>query len=353
MDLLRRTPTITRSRLLLAIAFVVAALLALSIAIDPPKSTHASGSMSADPSAVPAGSTSSSTVGAAVAPAGRTTGAAPAGGGSASGELDATTAKSIAATPMVAPATANDVEPLPGDTSAGAPTLDAKVLRTADVSIRVRHGRFDEQWARAMRLAGSYGGYVASSSLSKYGAKAPRSGSITLRVPAAHFDDALSRLRALGVVVSLDQSSQDVTQEYVDAKSRLRHDRAVEAQLLQLLGNTRKVSDALAVQDRLDTLQQQIEVETGRLQYLDKMTAFSTLDLHLSEPGAGSPHPKPTAPESWGLGTAIDDAAHRAVANVNRSIVWLGGALPPIVPHGTPPNPGRMNIHRPRECTAL
>ena len=214
--------------------------------------------------------------------------------------------------------------------SALKPAIDARIVRTGSIELRVRRGSFEDVWSDAQAVARANGGYVQAASRS--GAdRGPRSGSITLRVPSAKFDAAVDRLRGLDrtKVERLDIASQDVTQEFVDVKSRLRHDRAVEARLLALLADTDGVSEVLAVQARLDQMQEQIELSKGRLDYLDAMTTTSTIELALSEPG-GAVRPE-KADEPSVLAESFSDARERFTENVGAAVVWLGGALPALV----------------------
>jgi hypothetical protein len=211
-----------------------------------------------------------------------------------------------------------------------APSVDARIIRSAGIELRVKRGHFEDSWGDAQAVAGAFGGYIAAASRSG-AAGGTRLGTITMRVPTGKFDAAVERLRDLGAtkVERLDISSEDVTQEYVDTKSRLRHDRAVEARLLALLAETDGVSEVLAVQARLDQVQEQIEVSRGRLQYLDKLTALSTISVTLRAPASA----REDAGDDDGsvLGDAWTDARERFAENVASAIVWAGGALPTLL----------------------
>jgi hypothetical protein len=211
--------------------------------------------------------------------------------------------------------------------------LGLKILQDASVTLRVKRGRIDETFAAVAALARSMDGYVVSSTLADSSHPGAGMATISLRVPHGRFDSALDSLREHGRFTRLQITSQDVTQEYVDAHSRLRHDEAVEARLLKLLGRANTVSDALVIQDRLDAIQQSIEVEKGRINYLDKLTQLSTINLTIVEHGRGSGSTTVTGDggHSWGIRRAVDDAAHRFVGNVNRAIVGLGAALPALL----------------------
>ncbi|MCW2972751.1 MAG: hypothetical protein JWN72_1024 [Thermoleophilia bacterium] len=214
-------------------------------------------------------------------------------------------------------------------TGLAAPDLDAHVIRTASVQLRAGKGAFEDAWGGAQATAGAFGGYVTASSRSGSGSDA-RSATIVLRVPAARFDAAVARLRKLdGVKVEgLDISSQDASEEYVDTASRLKHDRAVEARLLSLLADTKGVSEVLAVQARLDQVQEQIEVSAGRVRYLDQMTSMSTIDVTLRQQG----HDAADEPKGDSmLAGAFHDAGDRLLERVSGFIVWVGGALPTLL----------------------
>jgi hypothetical protein len=129
----------------------------------------------------------------------------------------------------------------------------------------------------------------------------------------------------------LDVTSQDVTQEFVDVRSRLRHDRAVEARLLALLAQTKGVSEVLAVQTRLDQVQEQIELSKGRLGYLEKMTSMSTIEVSITAPAKGGADRDADEEEQGVLSQSLTDAKERFEGNVAGAIVWFGGALPTLV----------------------
>jgi hypothetical protein len=218
----------------------------------------------------------------------------------------------------------------PPDTgSIAAPEVDERIVRTGSMDLSIRHGRFEDTWGDAQAVARAFGGYVIAASRSGAGDDA-RAGTITMRVPATRFDQAVDRLRQLSgaKVEQLDVSSQDVTQEFVDVQSRLRHDRIVEGRLVALLAQTKTVSEVLSVQSRLDQVQEQIEVERGRIQYLDKLTTMSTIDISIHErAAAGATHEHGRSV----LGQAWHDAGARLSANVAGVIVWIGGAIPALV----------------------
>jgi Domain of unknown function (DUF4349) len=260
----------------------------------------------------------------------------PADGGSGGGTEQGTAEDSMASRAHVGDtfetggAVAREAAPAPdGAGSRQAPALAVKVIQTASLRVRVRRGGVEGAVAAASRSARAAGGYVVSTSMQAEG-RAPRSAAMVLRVPSARFEATLARLREQGSVREIDVSSQDVTEEYVDVRSRLRHDRAVEARLLTLLAEAKDVGEALAVQARLDGVQEQVEVEQGRLNYLERLTDLSTVELTLEDRGASAGEADDDRFE-WGLADALRGGAERFTGNVNAAIVALGGMLPGLL----------------------
>jgi Flp pilus assembly protein TadB len=138
-----------------------------------------------------------------------------------------------------------------------------------------------------------------------------------VRVPAQDFDDLLVAVGRVGEVEQRSITSEDVSDEYVDLEARLRHNQAQERFYLSLLDRAEDVDDAIAVQQRVEGIQQTIEQIEGRLRFLDERTSFSRLTVELFEAGGafqGSGTPEPTFARYWAT-------ARAALINV------LGGAL--------------------------
>lgn len=216
-------------------------------------------------------------------------------------------------------------EPIANLTSAQA-GLDRKVVQNATLQIEVKRDTFQRQFDAALALADTYGGYVVSSSSQAQAEETVvRSGTITLRVPSASFNQALKAASALGVVKARQIDSQDVTQEYVDLKAQLTNTQAEALAMQNLLAQAKTVDDILRVRSVLTGLQQEIEQLKGRIQYLDEHTSYSTLTLNMYE--AGTPVATTTG-GGWGFVQALSDGLHNFVSSINSLVAWLGGALP-------------------------
>jgi len=120
------------------------------------------------------------------------------------------------------------------------------IVRTVDMELIVHDTAASLESVRA--LVAEVDGYVASShSWHEEGVLAAR---LTIRVPAGDLETVLEKLRALGQVESESQSSEEVTDEYVDLQARLKNLELAEQELQELLKTrqeTGKTEDILEV----------------------------------------------------------------------------------------------------------
>jgi hypothetical protein len=78
-------------------------------------------------------------------------------------------------------------------------------------------------------------------------------------------------------------STEDVSAEYVDLESRLRHLQAEEEFYLSLIGKAQTIQEMITIREHLDGIQLEKEQVQGRMNFLDQQIGFSTLTLSLDE----------------------------------------------------------------------
>ncbi len=161
---------------------------------------------------------------------------------------------------------------------------DRVILKSAYLSLIVETA--DETIASISKMAEEMGGWVVTSSSNKVqtasGQEVSR-GSITVRVPATRLDEAMTRIKSgAGSVESESISGQDVTQQYVDLKSRLTNLEAAETQLREIMADARKTEDVLAVYNQLVSTRGEIETVRGQIQYFDEASSFSSIAVDVT-----------------------------------------------------------------------
>jgi len=118
-------------------------------------------------------------------------------------------------------------------------------------------------------LARSLGGFLARRN----------DQSITIRVPATRFDEAIRRIEKLGDMLSRDVQVEDVTEEFHDTEIRLKNARAVRERLEQLLAKATKVEESIQIEKELERVAETIDRLEGRMKFLRDRAAFSTITV--------------------------------------------------------------------------
>jgi hypothetical protein len=188
----------------------------------------------------------------------------------------------------------------PGESGARAADYAATerlIIRNASLDIVVRDT--EDAVDQVDALAEELGGFVIESNLNEY--QQGMRAYLRLRVPAESLDTALERIRDLAMEVRRENvSGQDVTEEYVDLQSRMRHLEATEERLLTFMAEAEDTEAALEVYDRLQTIQADIEQVKGRMQYLEESAAMATITLDITPSELAQPiqvggwHPRGT-----------------------------------------------------------
>ena len=193
------------------------------------------------------------------------------------------------------------------------------IVRTGEMSMVVED--VTQACDDIARLAVGYDGYTVSSQI--WGEDEDIRGQISIRVPAEKFELALTELRNLAVRVESESTrSEDITEEYVDLQSRLNNAEATEQQYLALLEKTEDVDDILKIYERLSWVRQEIEQIKGRMQYLERTTSMSLIEVSL-EPEVTV---KPLVRVGWNALEVLKSAARGLVVAgqvLGTLAIWL------------------------------
>jgi hypothetical protein len=204
-----------------------------------------------------------------------------------------------------------------------------RIVHTADLRVRVKRGTFASAIDRATAVATGAGGFVSASSTSSF-EKGRASGELTLRVPAARFDDVRRSLARLGTLESVEIGGTDVGGQLVDLDARLRTLRAEEGSLDVLLGRAGDIGQILQVRDRLTAVRTEIERLAGQQAVLQDQVALATVHVTLHEAGASVAKMQP-GDDGSAFGDSVRTAWHATVAVVGGMVIVLGAVLPFLV----------------------
>jgi hypothetical protein len=209
------------------------------------------------------------------------------------------------APPASAPTAVSEKVATAGSTAVG----DRLVIKTGSITIIVKS--VEEALGTVTSLANTSGGFVISSSSGTQNTLLV--ATIAIKVPADRFEATMAALRALALEPPTESiSGQDVTEEYADVDAQIRNLQATEKQLLNLLDRAQTVDDTLKVYNQLTNIRGQIERLQGRMQFLARSAALSTITVSL-RPQVEKPIVK-TGREAWQPGSTFTEAARSFVS---------------------------------------
>lgn len=198
------------------------------------------------------------------------------------------------------------------------------IIKTGTMTLQV--AGMDPAIDAATRQVDALGGYASASE--RYGEGDNAYASITFRIPADRWEDALTGLRGLAEKV-LDErtGTQDVTDQVVDLGARITNLRATEAALQGIMAQATAIKDVLAVQAELTQVRGEIERLTAERGNLEAQAAMSTLTVNFAL------KPDPILAETTGFdpGTEVQQASASlvgvlqalATAGIWFAIVWV------------------------------
>ena len=174
------------------------------------------------------------------------------------------------------------------DTAASAAeAADRKIIRNANLTLEV--DSTSDMQHKVTSIAESHGGFVVTSEAkqreSADAAKRTLDIKLVVRVPSERFGSALDSIRGLANTLKEENvTGNDVTEEFIDLEARIRTQKALELQFLDIMKQARKVEDALEVQRQIAEVRTDIEKLEGRKRFLENRSSLSTITVNLEAP---------------------------------------------------------------------
>jgi hypothetical protein len=171
--------------------------------------------------------------------------------------------------------------------TASSQAIERKIIRDANLTIEVASPV--ESQRKIFSVAESHGGFVVTSEMTQQASddksKPEMSVNLVVRVPALQFDKAMEEIRAVAIrVIQEKRTGKDVTEEFIDLEARMKNQKALEVQFLEIMKRAGKVEDALEVQRQLADVRTEIERLEGRKRFLENQSSLSTINVTLQTP---------------------------------------------------------------------
>jgi hypothetical protein len=168
-----------------------------------------------------------------------------------------------------------------------AEAADRKIIRNADITIEVS-STVDAQH-QVTSIAESHSGFVVTSEAKQRESNDPAQRTLEIklvvRVPSNQFGRAFDEIKKLAGNTPAEQvTSQDVTEDFIDLEARIKTQKALEVQFLEIMRQANKIADALEVQRQIAEVRTEIEKLEGRKRFLENRSSLSTINVNIQTP---------------------------------------------------------------------
>jgi hypothetical protein len=172
------------------------------------------------------------------------------------------------------------IVPLPVK-AASNPDWDKKIIKTATLRLEVND--FKKYNENVHKTVKQFGAYIAQEEQNLTDEKSETV--ISIKVPVDQFETMMNQLPGADVnVLERKITTEDVTGEVVDTRSRLEAKKQMRLKYLEFLKQSKNMEEVLQVQNEINNIQEEIESAAGRVDFLSHQSAYSTINLTFYQP---------------------------------------------------------------------
>lgn len=157
-----------------------------------------------------------------------------------------------------------------------------------------------------------------------------RYATLTIRIPADRLDGFISHVDDVSNVTASNESTEDVTLEYVAIESRMKALKAEEERLLALIDEAADLSELLQLESRLTDIRTELEKVTSQLLVYDNLVAYGTVTVQISEVKTLTPTEEPGF---WSrIASGLRKNTQGLVHFLKETAIFLITSLPYLLP---------------------
>lgn len=173
----------------------------------------------------------------------------------------------------------NEMKPSESQNAGNETSNSQKYITTYRLTIETK--KYDSVMNDIKDSVSNLGGYIESENSRDYGSN--RNTDLILRIPTKNVNEWLDKVNDYGTITSKNQTTENVTLEYVDVESRLQAYKSERDALFNLLEKAETLNDILMIQSQLTEINYKIESYESRLRALDDLIDYTTITLNLRE----------------------------------------------------------------------
>jgi len=153
---------------------------------------------------------------------------------------------------------------------------ERKLIKNGSLQLEVES--LSEAEAAIKNWCNSYGGYIESNNVGG------NFGSMSVRIPSSHFEEAMDSAGNIGIVKSKNTSTQDVSDSFYDLQTRLETKKIMRQRLQKYLESAKDVKDMLQIERELNSVISDIESMEGRMKRLNGQIDYSQIYVNYELP---------------------------------------------------------------------
>ena len=142
---------------------------------------------------------------------------------------------------------------------------------------------FDTARTALLAAVDENGAWLEYSHLSGSAEDRDRYADYTVRVPVDNYSAFLTQVGDAGSVLSLNESAENVTSNYIDLEARLTSLENQRDRLNELADKAETTADLLEIESQLSDVQYQLESYTQQMRALEGQVTYSTVEITLQE----------------------------------------------------------------------
>ncbi|GGK85373.1 hypothetical protein Ppa06_44920 [Planomonospora parontospora subsp. parontospora] len=198
------------------------------------------------------------------------------------------------------------------------------IVYTAQMTVRAEDVAASAETAK--RIVTAAGGYLSQEKSDAFGG-GEASSTLVFKIPPAGYPGVVDRFgKELGKRESVQQNTEDVTEEVADVESRLKSARSALDSLRALLKRADTIGQVLEVEREISNREAELESLQARQKKLASLTGMATLTLNLIGPVAEAPEPPEEEP--GGFLSGLEAGWDAFVTTVKVGLTVLGALLP-------------------------
>lgn len=170
------------------------------------------------------------------------------------------------------------------ESAAGSMTVEQKLIKR--VTLDTETEDLDTMLTEVGKQVNLLQGYIESRQVyngSAYSGRRVRNAELVIRIPADRLNEFVTHVEGVSNVVSMNESQDDITLQYVDTESRMKALQAEQERLLELMEQAEDMTSLLQIEERLTQVRYELESVTSQLRVYDNLVDYATVTLYISE----------------------------------------------------------------------